>query len=168
MPFAGFLIATHEFTFFGVAIASTLGSITGSLLSYYIGKIGGRPLVLRFGKYLLLDVHHLESTERFFVRYGEKAIFVARLVPIVRHLISIPAGIGRMRVSKFLMYTIAGAALWNMFLAWTGVVLRERWEVIHEYSRVLDMIVLVVAAAAFIYFVRRHFVRARAAAQTRQ
>lgn len=164
MPFAGFLIATGSFSFMGVAVASIGGSILGSVISYYIGAIGGRPLVLKFGKYLLLNEGHLEQTERFFAKHGEKAIFFARLIPIVRHLISIPAGVGRMNLTKFLVYTIAGAAIWNMFLAWTGMMLRERWELIHQYSRILDIIVLIVAAVALIYVVRRHFLRTRTAA----
>ena len=168
MPFAGFLIYTGEFTFVGVAVASTLGSITGSMLSYYMGSIGGRPLVLKAGKYLLLDEGHLAQTERFFARYGEKAIFFARLVPVVRHLISIPAGIGKMRISKFLTYTILGAAIWNVFLAWAGLMLRERWEIIHQYSRILDYIVVVVAVAVLIYVVRRHLLRARTTAESGQ
>ncbi len=168
MPFAGFLIATGEFSLAGVALASILGSIAGSLLSYYAGAVGGRPLVTRWGKYLLLDEGHLAQTERFFSRYGEKAIFIARLIPVVRHLISIPAGIGKMKISKFILYTVAGAALWNMFLAWAGIMLRERWEIIHQYSRILDVIVIIVAAVALMYIVRKHVARARTAADSRQ
>ncbi len=161
MPFAGFLVVTGDFSLPGIAIVSTLGSITGSIVSYYMGRLGGRPLVLRAGKYLLLHEGQLDQTERFFARYGEKAIFFARLVPVVRHLISIPAGMGKMRIGKFVVYTIAGAALWNMFLAWLGMALRERWEVIHEYTRVLDYIVVIAGIAVAVYFIRRH--RAQAA-----
>jgi membrane protein DedA with SNARE-associated domain len=160
MPFAGFLIVTGEFTLTGIAIASTLGSITGSVVSYYMGRIGGRPLVLRAGKYLLLHEGHLAQTERFFERYGEKAIFFARLVPVVRHLISIPAGVGKMKMGKFLVYTVAGAAIWNMFLAWLGMMLRERWEVIHEYTRILDYVVVAAGVIIVVYFFVRHRARA--------
>ena len=113
MPFAGFLLYQKTFTLFGVIVASTAGSLVGSLISYWIGAKGGRVIVLRYGKYLLLNTHHLDATERFFSRYGEWTIFVSRFIPIVRHLISIPAGIGRMKLGKFCAYTIAGAALWN-------------------------------------------------------
>jgi len=162
MPFAGFLILSKEFSFIGVLIASSIGSIVGSVISYYIGSIGGRPVVLKAGKYLLLDESHLDQTERFFGKYGEKAIFFARFVPVVRHLISIPAGIGKMDMTKFILYTVAGATLWNMFLAYMGIQLGERWEVIHRYSSVIDIIVVCVGVIAGAYFVRKHIIRARA------
>ena len=120
MPFAGFLIVDGQFTFTGVIIASTLGSIVGSLLSYAMGFYGGKPFIKRFGKYLLLDVHDLEITEKFFAKRGELTIFIARFVPVIRHLISIPAGLGKMRLGKFIIYTTLGAGLWNSFLAFEG------------------------------------------------
>ncbi|HZV11632.1 MAG TPA: DedA family protein [Candidatus Kapabacteria bacterium] len=162
MPFAGFLILSKEFSIAGVLAASSIGSISGSVISYYIGSKGGRPAVLKVGKYLLLDESHLDQTERFFSKYGEKAIFFARFIPVVRHLISIPAGIGKMDLTKFIIYTVAGATLWNMILAFAGIQLGERWELIHQYSRILDIIIVCAAVIAGVYIVRKHIVRARA------
>jgi membrane protein DedA with SNARE-associated domain len=144
MPFAGFLIYTGQFTFLGVVLASSLGSIVGSLASYWMGR-KGEAVVLHFGRYLMLNPHHLEWTEKFFFRYGSRTIFISRFIPIVRHLISIPAGLGKMKLVPFVIYTTIGATMWNMFLAFLGIKLKEHWEVIHHYSHTLDIVVLVCA-----------------------
>jgi len=155
MPFAGYLVATGNFNMTPVVISSGLGSIVGSLISYYVGFKGGKPVILRFGKYLLLDVHHLELTERFFARYGDKTIFICRFIPVVRHLVSIPAGIGRMNLTRFSIYTIVGATIWNAILAYAGMWLGEQWSVIHHYSRYLDILVVILGIAVVVYFVRK-------------
>jgi len=151
MPFAGFLIADGKFSFAAVIFFSTLGSILGSLLSYYIGAYGGRPLVEKFGKYLLLNKHHLDLTEKYFTKKGEATIFICRFIPIVRHLISIPAGMGKMNIIKFSIYTIIGAGIWNSILTYAGFVLRDNWKEIMKYSHVVDMVMLVCIVIVFIY-----------------
>ena len=152
MPFAGFLIVDGQFTFTGVIIASTLGSIVGSLVSYAMGFYGGKPFIKRFGKFLLLDVHDLELTEKFFAKRGELTIFIARFVPVIRHLISIPAGLGKMKLGKFIIYTILGAGLWNSFLAYVGFKLKENWSEVMKYSHVIDIVVVVILGLAFLYY----------------
>jgi membrane protein DedA with SNARE-associated domain len=164
MPFAGYLVATGRFEMALVALASTLGSLVGSLTSYVMGLKGGRPLVLAWGRYLLLDVGHLEWTEGWFRRHGPWTIFLSRFIPVVRHLISIPAGLARMPLPGFLLYTAAGATLWNLFLAWCGLWLGEHWGLVHDYSRELDIVVVVGLAAALAWHVLRH---RRAAAQVK-
>jgi membrane protein DedA with SNARE-associated domain len=159
MPFAGFLVADARFTFAFVVIASTLGSIVGSLISYAIGRYGGKPFIDRFGRYLLLDRNDLAVTERFFGKYGEVTIFVCRFIPVVRHLISIPAGTGRMNVVKFSLYTIAGAALWNSFLTVCGFYLRRKWDVVMHYSHFADIAVVLVLLAGIAFFIVKHLQR---------
>lgn len=153
MPFAGFLIYEGKFTWLGVAIASTSGSIVGSLSSYYLGLYGGKPIVEKFGKYLLLDKHHLELTERFFDKYGEGAVFISRFIPVVRHLISVPAGIGKMNITKFLIYTAVGAGAWNMFLTYVGFIFKENWNTVKQYTKGVDYVIVLVIIAAFAYFI---------------
>jgi len=153
MPFAGFLIYEGKFTFAGVIFFSTVGSIIGSLISYYAGARGGRPFVHRFGKYLLLDQHHLEMTVKFFGKYGDKTIFISRFIPVVRHLISIPAGVGRMNLLKFTIYTIIGAGLWNAFLAYVGYHLKDNWSEVRKYSEVVDVAVMLTIAGGIIYII---------------
>ncbi|MFA5858497.1 MAG: DedA family protein [Elusimicrobiota bacterium] len=156
MPFAGFLISDGKFTFVLVTFWSTLGSIVGSMLSYFMGKYGGKPFVNKFGKYLLLDEEELAVTEKFFGKYGDATIFVSRFIPIVRHLISIPAGVGKMNLVKFGIYTVIGAGMWNTFLAWCGYVLKEHWDAVMKYSKVVDIVVLVILVGLVGLFIYRH------------
>ncbi|MGI6342128.1 MAG: DedA family protein [Bacteroidales bacterium] len=152
MPFAGFLIADGEMTFFGVVLASTLGSIAGSLASYYIGYYGGKPFLKRFGKYFLLDEHHLEVSEKFFAKRGDITILIARFIPVVRHVISIPAGFAKMNVPKFVLFTTIGAGIWNSFLMYLGFKLKNNWDSVMEYSHTIDIFVVIVLAILLVYY----------------
>ena len=152
MPPAGFLIEEGVFSFPPVIFFATLGSIAGSLISYFIGAWGGKPFIDKFGKYLLLDRHHLAITEHYFNRWGSITILVGRFIPVVRHLISIPAGIGKMSLPWFILYTALGAGAWNALLACAGYVLKSNWTEITRYSRIGDVIVLVLMAAAVLYY----------------
>jgi membrane protein DedA with SNARE-associated domain len=156
MPFAGYLAATGDFRMEFVFLASTLGSLAGSLLSYAMGRAGGNRLVLHLGRWLLLDASDLKRTEDYFERRGERTIFIGRLIPVVRHLISIPAGIGRMNLWRFSLYTAAGAALWNMFLAWAGFVLGQNWKAVRHYTEPVSLVVAALLAAGGIWFVVHH------------
>jgi membrane protein DedA with SNARE-associated domain len=161
MPFAGFLVAEGRFSFFGVIAVSTLASIVGSLLSYWIGRYGGKPFVKRFGRYLLLDHRDLEAAEHFFARWGDIAILVCRFVPVIRHLISIPAGTGRMNLTRFCIYTTIGAGIWNAFLTVVGYYLRQNWEAVMKYAHVVDIVVVVILVGLLGLFVWKHVLRGR-------
>lgn len=162
MPFAGFLISTGQFSFAGVIVASTIGSLIGSLLSYYMGAYGGRPLIDKFGKYFFLNHHHLELTEQFFAKRGEATIFISRFIPIVRHLISLPAGTGKMNIWKFSIYTVLGAGLWNTFLAYIGFVLKNHWDELGKYSKIGDVIVIAAAIGFGVYLVYKKWKKSNA------
>jgi len=159
MPFVGFLVVEGKFSAVAAIAATSLGSIIGSLISYCMGYWGGRPLVLRVGKYLLLNREHLEWTENWFERHGSWTIFVSRFIPVVRHLISIPAGLGRMKLSSFCVYTVIGATLWNSFLLWCGYHLRQNWMLVERYSKILDIVVLVILVAGGLWFFLRYATR---------
>jgi membrane protein DedA with SNARE-associated domain len=159
MPFAGFLAATGRFSMTGIIVASTLGSLVGSHLSYWIGRCGGMPFVNRWGKYLLLNLHDLEVTESFFRKHGSITILLCRFVPVVRHLISIPAGTGRMNPVTFFIYTVVGAGLWNTFLAFCGLFLKQNWETVMKYSHLVDIAVVLILLGGVFYFVSRHVKR---------
>jgi membrane protein DedA with SNARE-associated domain len=155
MPFVGFLVADGKWNLWLAILFTSVGSIIGSLLSYLMGYYGGRPLVLKVGRYLLLNQHDLEWTERFFHRRaGVWTLFVGRFVPVVRHFISIPAGTGRMPMLPFVGVTLAGATLWNTFLLICGMKLRDHWHVVQKYSHQVDVVVLVVLAAGVVWFYR--------------
>lgn len=152
MPFAGFLISEGKMTFTLAILFSTIGSIIGSLISYYIGQYGGNPLLKRFGKYVLLNEEHLMKTEKFFEKYGGRAVFLGRLIPVVRHFISIPAGMARMKMPFFLLYTIIGAAIWNGFLAYVGFILKNNWTTLEHYTKFLDIIIVIILIAVVVWF----------------
>lgn len=157
MPFAGFLIVDGQFTFTGVIIASTLGSLVGSLLSYAMGYYGGKPFIKKFGKFFLLDTHDLKITEKFFDKHGELTIFISRFIPVIRHLISIPAGLGKMNLVKFSIYTVLGAGLWNAFLTYVGYKLKENWSQVMTYSHTIDIVVVVILGLAGLYYAYKIF-----------
>jgi len=156
LPFAGFLISSGEMKFLIVVISATIGSLIGSLISYYIGKYGGKRFVSRYGKYFLLDEESLVKTEKWFSKRGELTIFIGRFIPLVRHVISIPAGMGKMNLKKFMLYTFLGAGMWNVFLTYVGFVLGKNWEKIKQYSDYVSFGVLVILIVLIVYFIWRH------------
>jgi len=159
MPFAGFLVSQGNFNFILVIVASSLGSITGSLIFYYIGKTGGHTLVEKYGKYVLVDTEDIKKTEKWFNKRGELTIFIARLIPVVRHLISLIAGIGKMNVKKFTLYTILGATLWNGILTYLGFILGQHWNEVSQYVEELDIIIVILLIVGCLYFAYRHITR---------
>ncbi len=159
MPFAGYLVATGDMSFVLVILFSSLGSVLGSLLSYYIGFYGGGVIVQRYGKYVLLSDEDLEATHRWFRERGEITVFISRFVPVVRHLISIPAGMGGMNKKKFLLYTLLGATAWNTILAYAGYALGKNWEIVKQYSEYVSIPVFIILVILFCYFVWRHLRR---------
>jgi membrane protein DedA with SNARE-associated domain len=159
MPFAGFLVSQGSFNGILVIFAATLGSIAGSLIFYYIGKTSGHTLVQKYGKYVLVDTEDIKKTEVWFNKRGDLTIFLARLIPVVRHLISLIAGIGKMNVKKFTIYTILGAALWNGILMYLGMFLGQHWNEVSQYLEGLDIIIVVLLIVGCLYFVYRHLGR---------
>lgn len=155
MPFVGFLVVDGKWNLWLAILATSMGSIVGSLISYFMGYYGGKPVVLKVGKYLLLHPHDLERTERFFNRRsGVITIFISRFVPVVRHLISVPAGMGKMPVLPFSIATIVGATLWNSFLLFCGMLLREHWTVVQKYSHQVDLVVGALLLIGAVWFVK--------------
>lgn len=160
MPFVGFQVADGKWSLWLAVFATSAGSLVGSLISYFMGYYGGKPVVLKVGKYLLLDRHDLEITERFFQRRsGTLTLFISRFVPVVRHLISIPAGMGRMPVIPFCLATVVGATLWNGFLLACGMKLREHWNVVMKYSHEVDIVVVLLLLAGLAWFLRSRLTR---------
>ena len=156
MPFVGFLVTDNKMNLAPAIMATSLGSIAGSLLSYALGYYGGRPLVLKLGRYLFLHPEDLNRAEIFFhKRQGMFTVFIGRFIPVIRHLISIPAGTGRMPLLPFVLSTLAGATLWNSFLLWLGMVLRENWPVVQHYFHVIDILVIILAIVCLVIFLHR-------------
>jgi membrane protein DedA with SNARE-associated domain len=145
--------------FMWAVLATTAGSLAGSLISYYMGYFGGKPVVMKVGKYLLVNEHHLDLTTAWFKKWGSLTVFICRFVPVVRHLISIPAGIARMNLLKFCLYTVVGATIWNIFLMWVGWKLEANMDKLLHYRTPIDAafaaaIVLTVAAWYWLHWKR--------------
>ena len=156
MPFVGFLVAEGKFAMITAIVATSIGSLIGSLISYWMGYFGGKPFVLTVGRYLLLNREHLVWTEQWFARNGSWTIFVSRFIPVVRHLISIPAGVGRMGLRPFCLYTLVGATIWNSFLLFCGYKLRQNWTQVQQYSHIVDIGVVIVLLLCAGWYAARH------------
>ena len=163
MPFVGFQVADGRWNLWLAILSTSLGSIIGSLLSYAMGRYGGKPFVLKVGRYLLLNQRDLERTEHFFHRKaGVLTIFIARFVPVVRHFISIPAGMGRTPMLPFLAVTFVGATMWNTFLLYCGMKLRDHWPVVQKYSHKIDIVIVVLILIAAVWWVKVRWPQFRA------
>lgn len=152
MPFSGFLAANSRFDPVGVILAGTLGNLAGSVLTYFLGLKVGRAFVLKYGRYVLFRKHHLELTERWFQKYGDKMSLVGRLLPAIRTYVSLPAGLGITDFKKFVVYTFAGSLIWNSLLTYVGMQLGSNWKNIDRYSVYLDVVAAAVVAAFIVWF----------------
>jgi len=128
MPFSGYLVSTGELNLWGVAIAGAIGCVLGSLVAYWVGMYGGRPFIEKYGRYILLSRHDLDIADRWFAKYGEVIVFVSRLLPAIRTFIAFPAGVARMNLTRFVIYTFAGSLPWCLALAYVGQKLGEQWD----------------------------------------
>jgi membrane protein DedA with SNARE-associated domain len=145
MPFAGYLVSLERFTLVGAATAGAIGCNLGSVVAYWVGANGGRPLVERWGRYLLISHHNLDVADRFFARWGGAAVFIARLLPVVRTFIAFPAGVARMPLLPFHVYTFVGSWIWCYGLAYVGYALGERWNTdprLHAIIRQFDYLIV--------------------------
>ena len=128
MPFSGYLVSTGELNLWGVAIAGAIGCVLGSLVAYWVGMYGGRPFIEKYGRYILLSRHDLDIADLWFAKYGEVIVFVSRLLPAIRTFIAFPAGVARMNLTRFVIYTFAGSLPWCLALAYVGQKLGEQWD----------------------------------------
>jgi len=159
MPFAGYLVTTGQFTMLGVTLAGAIGNVAGSIVAYYAGVWGGRPLVERYGPYMLVSRKDIEMADRWFAKYGEAAVFFGRMLPIVRTFISLPAGIAGVNIYRFILFTFLGALPWCYLLAYVGVKMGEHWEQLKDYFHQFDIVIGVGLALAIGYFVWSHWPR---------
>jgi len=155
MSFAGYVVWEGKLTLIGVTVAGTLGCLAGSLIAYAIGTLGGRPLLDRYGKYVLIRKSELDRAELWFEKHGESAVFVSRLLPVVRTFISYPAGITRMDVKKFAVYTTLGSLLWCFALAYFGVALGPHWQDVRGLLQYFNIAVVIGAAIIISYLIYR-------------
>jgi membrane protein DedA with SNARE-associated domain len=160
MPFAGFVVWKGELTLIGVALVGTSGCLAGSLVAYSVGAYGGLPLLERYGKYVLIRKSELDRAHTWFERFGEIAVFVGRVLPIVRTFISLPAGVARMDVKKFSLYTVLGSLPWCFGLAYVGVLLGPHWSDLEALFRYLDIVVIagIIGLVGYLIYHRKRIV----------
>jgi membrane protein DedA with SNARE-associated domain len=157
MPFAGYLVYEGTMKLLWVATAGAIGCNLGSLIAYEIGHYGGRPLVERYGRWILLGRRELDWADRFFARWGYLAVFIARLLPVVRTFIALPAGITRMPRLRFHLYTFLGSWPWCLGLAWLGMKLGQNWRELGKYFHKFDAVILAVLAIGIAWFLWSHW-----------
>jgi membrane protein DedA with SNARE-associated domain len=164
LPFSGYLVYQGHLNLFLVAIAGTIGCNIGSAVAYWIGAKGGRPLVMRYGKWVLMSAHDVDRMSGFFERYGSIAILVGRMLPIVQTFVAFPAGIAKMPRLRFHIYTTVGSFIWYSCLTWAGMKLGAAWntdpriqQIFHRFHLVVEIALLL----AVVYFVWSHLLRRR-------
>jgi len=156
MPFSGYLVFKGTMTLGMVALAGAVGCLLGSWLAYAIGAWGGRPLIERYGKYVLISRHDLDLADRWFQRHGDITIFAGRLLPVIRTFIAFPAGVVRMSLWRFSVYTFLGSFLWCWGLAWIGMKLGEHWDTLGVYFHRFDALIAGAILIAIGLYVWRH------------
>ena len=155
LPFGGYLVSTGKLNFWGAVMAGTIGGTVGSVLSYYAGLLGGRPFLLRYGRYIGITEKKLAFADSWFERYGEATAFFTRLMPVIRTFISLPAGISGMDIKKFTIYTFLGSLPWSILLVWLGVKLGENWDQLKPWFHRMDALIVLGILAVIIYYLYR-------------
>jgi membrane protein DedA with SNARE-associated domain len=158
---AAFVGDGTELSLVGVGLAGTLGNLVGSWIAYAAGALGGRPLLDRFGRYLLIRPHEIDRAHTWFERHGDAAVFFSRLLPVVRTFISVPAGVARMNLTKFTVYTVLGCLPWTFALAWVGFALGDRWATAEHVLQPIAWAIAIVVAMGGIWWVTRRWRRVR-------
>ena len=156
MPFSGFLVWQGEFSLWQVVFWGAFGNLVGSVLAYWVGARGGRPLIEKYGKYIFISRRDLERSDKWFEKYGQGAVFFSRLLPAVRTFISLPAGIARMNFKRFCVYTFLGSLIWAYFLAYAGVILGENWSGLRVYFEKFDFVIVAAVIIGIIWWIWRH------------
>jgi membrane protein DedA with SNARE-associated domain len=164
MPFSGYLVSRGEMNLWGVGIAGAVGCVLGSLVAYWVGMYGGRPVIEKYGRYILLSRHDLDLADRWFAKYGEAIVFISRLLPAVRTFIAFPAGVARMNLTRFVIYTFAGSLPWCIGLAYVGQKLGEKWDkddTLKTWFHRFDFVIGIVGVLAVAWWIWRHIKHSR-------
>ena len=159
MPFSGYLVSRGEMNLWLVGIAGAVGCVLGSLVAYWVGSRGGRPLIEKYGRYVLVSRHDLDMADRWFANHGEIIVFVSRLLPAIRTFIAFPAGVARMNLKRFVIYTFAGSLPWCLGLAYIGQKLGEKWnedDTLKTWFHRFDFVIGIVGVLLAGWWIWRH------------
>jgi membrane protein DedA with SNARE-associated domain len=171
MPFSGYLVYTGRFNLWAVGVAGAVGCVLGSLVAYWVGARGGRPFIEKYGRYVLISRHDLDLADRWFSRYGEVIVFASRLLPVIRTFIAFPAGVARMDLKRFVIYTFLGSLPWCLGLAYVGQLLGEEWDkndTLKTWFHRFDFVIGLILLAAAVWWVWRHIKHSRAEAEVKK
>lgn len=152
MPFSGFLVWEGRFSFLAVVLWGAIGNLVGAVAAYFLGFYGGRPLLEKYGKYILISKEEIERADSWFKKYGNFSIFFSRMLPVVRTFISLPAGISRMPFVKFSLYTFLGSLPWAFVLTYLGIISGENWPNLENYFRKFDWVILILITLTIIWY----------------
>src|SRR6476660_5407827 len=159
MPFSGYLVSTGQMNLWLVGFAGAVGCVLGSLIAYWVGSKGGRPLIEKYGRYVLVSSHDLDLADRWFANYGEVIVFVSRLLPAIRTFIAFPAGVARMNLKRFVIYTFAGSLPWCLGLAYVGQKLGEKWnkdDTLKTWFHRFDFLIIIAAVLLAVWSIWQH------------
>src|SRR5262249_25996255 len=159
MPFSGYLVSKGELNLWLVGLAGAVGCVLGSMVAYWLGMYGGRPLIEKYGRYVLISHHDLNLADRWFARYGEMIVFTSRLLPVIRTFIAFPAGVAKMNMTRFIVYTFLGSLPWCLGLAYVGQVLGEQWDksdTLKTWFHSFDFVIDSIAIFAAVWWIWRH------------
>ena len=168
MPPAGYLAQQGQMNIWVAIFMGTTGSLVGAYANYYAAHYLGRPLLLKYGKYVWITEEKFAKVEQYFKNHGEISTFIGRLLPVIRHLISLPAGLAGMNHAKFTLYTLAGAGLWVTILTWIGYFIGANQDLIMQYSHQAVIGVIIVSAVIIFFYIRNHRKKQPAAGTSRQ
>jgi membrane protein DedA with SNARE-associated domain len=153
MPFSGYLVYTGRFELWAVSVAGAVGCVLGSLVAYWVGMYGGRPVIEKYGRYVLISLHDLDMADRWFARRGEVIVFASRLLPVIRTFIAFPAGVAKMNLTRFIVYTFLGSLPWCLGLAYVGQKLGEQWDKNDTLKTVFHRFDFVIGIAGLLFVV---------------
>lgn len=157
MPFAGYLTSSGHLNFYWVVFFGAFGNLIGSLVAYYIGYFGGRSFVEKYGKYIFIHQQDVELAERMFAKHGKAIVFFSRLLPVVRTFISTPAGIAKMNIWQFSIYTFTGSLIWSTLLTYVGFVAGENWDFLEPYFRKFNWVIIGLGILVGVWWIFRYY-----------
>ncbi len=156
LPLGGYMAYTGRLSFWGAVFFGMLGGLTGSTIAYFVGYYGGRPFIIKYGKYILINHEDFEKADRWFNKYGEVTVFTSRLLPVIRTFISLPAGIARVGFKRFIFFTVLGSLPWTIALTYAGFALGQNWRSVKQSLKAFDELILIGLILLVAIYVYKH------------
>lgn len=156
LPLGGYMAYIGRISFWGAVATGVIGGLSGSIIAYIVGYYGGRPFIIKYGKYFFINKNDFEKADRWFNKHGEVTVFTSRLLPVIRTFISLPAGIARIDFKKFVVYTILGSVPWTIALTYAGLILGQNWRSVKTTLKGLDDFIIIAIVLLVIIYITKH------------